>query len=389
MKKPLIMCALILGVFLPFISVKALSIGGQEVEVVTRGNGLYADEYETDKYDYRGANPNNYIWFNDEMWRIVSKEQDGTYKIILNSNIGSIVWGSNEISGGWTSSSLRTYLNEVYLQSITSNADLIVDHDWAVGSIIYNNNNLVTQIENENSTIWNGKIGLISASDYLRANSNIASCGTSYSLSTSCNNTNWLNSLFDVATNSNFVWTINGVGIYKSTSRNYIGNISSTYTSYGYSSYVYPTLYLSSDTFLTGNGTLSDPYVITDPPAEITVNYYIVGNAYGLSYTVPDSETLSSSTSYTASSLTNIESGNQRCDFIGWYTDEDLTEEWVDGTLLSEDLNLYGKWDCYTVVTVPDTALSITIGLTIVSLLLIIISIIVIYRTSISKKPNN
>ena len=60
------------------------TIGGQEVEIVESGDGLYKDTYEDGRLIYRGQNPNNYITFNDELWRIISKETDGTYKIIRN-----------------------------------------------------------------------------------------------------------------------------------------------------------------------------------------------------------------------------------------------------------------------------------------------------------------
>lgn len=36
--------------------------------VVTSGDGLYADSYESNVYTYRGANPNNYVTFNGETW---------------------------------------------------------------------------------------------------------------------------------------------------------------------------------------------------------------------------------------------------------------------------------------------------------------------------------
>ena len=51
-------------------------------EVVSSGDGLYVDQYEDERYVYRGSEPNNYIMFNDELWRIIAKESDGTYKII-------------------------------------------------------------------------------------------------------------------------------------------------------------------------------------------------------------------------------------------------------------------------------------------------------------------
>ena len=50
--------------------------------VVASGDGLYEDQYEIGRYIYRGSKPNNYIQFNNELWRIVAKETDGTYKIV-------------------------------------------------------------------------------------------------------------------------------------------------------------------------------------------------------------------------------------------------------------------------------------------------------------------
>ncbi|CCY46806.1 unknown [Firmicutes bacterium CAG:822] len=61
------------------------SIGGQPVEIVDSGDGLYEDTYESGRYVYKGANPNNYIEFdNGEVWRIIAKEADGTYKLLKN-----------------------------------------------------------------------------------------------------------------------------------------------------------------------------------------------------------------------------------------------------------------------------------------------------------------
>ena len=70
------------GVPLPPKPGEGESIGGQNVEVVTSGDGLYEDQYEDGRYIYRGSNPDNYIQFNNELWRIVAKETDGTYKIV-------------------------------------------------------------------------------------------------------------------------------------------------------------------------------------------------------------------------------------------------------------------------------------------------------------------
>ena len=57
--------------------------------VVTSGDGLYADSYESNVYTYRGANPNNYVTFNGETWRIISANtSDNTIKIIKDTSIG-------------------------------------------------------------------------------------------------------------------------------------------------------------------------------------------------------------------------------------------------------------------------------------------------------------
>ena len=63
---------------------KVTNIGGVRIPVVESGDGLYVDDTRAGRYVYRGSNPNNYIEFNDELWRIVAKEADGTYKIVRN-----------------------------------------------------------------------------------------------------------------------------------------------------------------------------------------------------------------------------------------------------------------------------------------------------------------
>ena len=73
--------------------------------VVNSGDGLYIDTYEEGRYVYKGANPNNYITFNNELWRIIAKEADGTYKIIRNEVLSNQAWH--------TASSCSTAYNNV------------------------------------------------------------------------------------------------------------------------------------------------------------------------------------------------------------------------------------------------------------------------------------
>ena len=79
-------------------------------------NELYTDEHGDIRY--YGASPNNYVSFNNELWRIIGVI-DGKIKIIKNKNIGKYAWASNG-SNNWNNASLKSYLNEDYYNSINS-----------------------------------------------------------------------------------------------------------------------------------------------------------------------------------------------------------------------------------------------------------------------------
>ena len=129
-------------------------------DIVTSGDGLYEDEYEDGRYFYKGGNPNNYVTFNNEQagWRIVSIEPDGTIKIMRINSIGDQYWDEHGSNNWARPASLNTYLNGTYYNGLNSTAQSqIVAKDWSIGAVTYDNNNLATQINNENATKWNGK----------------------------------------------------------------------------------------------------------------------------------------------------------------------------------------------------------------------------------------
>lgn len=226
------------------------------------GDGLYADEYEDEKCIYKGVNPNNYITFNNEEWRILSVESDGTIKIILNRGLGNRTW-DNLMANDWTSSTLNTYLNGDYLTSITENSDKIASHNWNIGAVTADNNDLVDQITKENEKIWEGKVGLVSASEYLRANSNKEQCET-FSLNNSnntvCSATNWI---FNILGSSSF-WFLSSEAnsgefvFYVGVNGRIGSDLSDSY------SQVLPVIYLTQDIKISGNGTQDDPYTINE-----------------------------------------------------------------------------------------------------------------------------
>ncbi len=207
------------GVPLPPKPGEGESIGGQTVEVVTSEDGLYEDQYEAGRYIYRGSEPNNYIQFNNELWRIVAKETDGTYKIIrdelLPQNEGYTTmaydeanhrttenntyctepdWGcgvfaavsgtfqtpNGNYSGTVTEdSSIKEYLNNTYYPTLTGIAKTQVQsHTFNIGSVQYldqsGNDSIEKNIAGEKMYKWTGNVGLINVSDVLKASTNTA-----------------------------------------------------------------------------------------------------------------------------------------------------------------------------------------------------------------------
>ena len=164
-------------------------------------DGLVADTYENGRYFFKGADPNNYITFNGEEWRILSVEYDDTIKIVKNSSIEDSLLFDSGKSSDWSSSSLSKYLNETYVNTL-ADVDSITEHSFAAGATTlnsdYTNLSLNEQVISENSSYWSGRIGLLTASEYLRANTNSEECGSLYLNNTNydnCRTTNYLSKL--------------------------------------------------------------------------------------------------------------------------------------------------------------------------------------------------
>lgn len=243
------------------------TIGGQPVEIVDSGDGLYEDSYEDGKYTYKGANPKNYITFNNETWRIISVNSSGLIKIMRNESTGNRAFDSGG-SNVWETSDIKSYLNDTYLPTITTNQDKIVSHTWSIGAVTNDNSDLADQINDENGTQSQSvSIGLITASEYLRANNNTEQCGNmniNNTNRTTCFTTNWM---YNIAPSESYLWTIspgagNSAVFYvfgRVTGRG--GRLSSNFANIWGG--VSPVLYLGSDITLTGDGSEGNPYVIS------------------------------------------------------------------------------------------------------------------------------
>ena len=237
---------------------------------------------------YMGADPNNYVSFNNELWRIIgvfdvksseNGESEKRLKIIRDESIGDYAWDPNE-KNNWLTASLNTYLNGTYLNSLTSEAESMIGNTlWNLGGVssyTSSSNGLAshfynyergTTVYSGNPTTWIGKIALMYPSDYGYATrggttTNRASClakelsswnDSSYS---DCKNNDYL---YD---SSNYQWTL--------TSRSNTNFVFYIYSSgYVNSNYTFdfkgtrPTLYLNSNVLIaSGDGTKNNPYTL-------------------------------------------------------------------------------------------------------------------------------
>ena len=272
---------------------------------------------------YIGADPNNYVRFNDELWRIIgvfnniddgSGTKETRLKIIRNEPIGKYSWdnkatgtGSSTSSYGsndWSDSALQIVLNNgVYwnrtsgecpygrngattscdfsTNGLTEEAKTMISNAvWNLGgtaSYASSNNGLAnhfygyergTTVYTGRPTEWIGQIGLMYPSDYGYATSggssmNRASCLAkelnNWGSVSDCYNNDWL---YD---SSNHQWTLTPFSAY-SGNVFYVSAYGYVYDLYarGTNFAVSPALYLSSNVKISGGtGTSSDPYQLS------------------------------------------------------------------------------------------------------------------------------
>ncbi len=278
------------------------------------GEGLKIDNTPDQNIRYYGSDPNNYVSFNNELWRIIGVFGDNV-KLVRKDSLGELSWDSSESSvnngwgvNEWSQSALKNYLNAMYYggTSVTcyngkskkevtcptgtieeTSKSLIDYHTWNTGAPNFNNlynsttksldtvefykaergtkngkictsgtycNDTVTR-----TTEWTGYIALPYVTDWAYASSE-DDCNTKMDKSSTykCKNNNWMQrstiawylSPNARGSDAGFAWYVSGDG----------------YASYGYAPYSYavaPSIYLKSNVLIeSGNGTSSNPYIL-------------------------------------------------------------------------------------------------------------------------------
>ena len=231
-------------------------------------------------YRYAGASDsvNNYICLGSDattcpdanLFRIIGVFGDKT-KVIRAKLVGSKQWHTSE-SNTWSSSSLNTYLNGEYLTSLGTLADKIATTTWKVGGGSFSN--IGTSVpatayqyevgSNASTTTVDKKIGLMYVTDYYYSASPSAWTLVGYNSSDATKDYRAATSINWLYLGSN-EWTISR---YTDDSRcafcvyayGYVGN---KYVDSG--AVVRPSFnLLSSTTYVSGSGSMSDPVRVTD-----------------------------------------------------------------------------------------------------------------------------
>jgi len=286
-------------------------------------SSLAYDETVDNNLRYVGSNPNNYVSFNNELWRIIgvmNNIDDGTgkketrLKIARNQSIGSFAWQGSSTHNEWSQSDLMKLMNPGYESqaiggslywnrsagkcykgdiqlptgansdcSFTSNGlteqarNLVGDAVWHTGTV--NSFKSMTTIQSYmlergtgvtctncsdgvvRQTTWIGKVALMYPSDYGYSNTN-KTCW-SYNLydtwNGACKNTSWLTVYW------NYAISPMPKGTYGHTNLvTIVGAYNGVVEGQDQNAQdTYPQLYLKSNVRITsGTGSSTDPFLL-------------------------------------------------------------------------------------------------------------------------------
>ncbi len=298
--------------------------GGYYIESLLESNPKTMNNDDPDgNVRYMGKNPNNYVLFNNELWRIigvfdVASTEGGALekrlKIIRNEVIVGSAWDNKPLGVGssdseygsndWTDSALMEVLNNgsYWKRTIglcpsgqngaTKNCDfsntglteeskkLIGDAVWNLGGPTNTSDNTIedyygyergTIVYEGRPTIWTGKIGLLYPSDFGYATSGGSTTSRNECLNIPVGSSGWCASSYSDCYSNNYLystttyWSITPLS-YDSSGAIDIhsaGCISGSENNIVGNMYIRPTIYLKSTVIITGgDGSSTNPYTL-------------------------------------------------------------------------------------------------------------------------------
>ncbi len=284
------------------------NIDFKEPTLIEYLKNLESSELVEDDYGnlrYIGADPNNYVLFNNELWRIIGvmkdvENADGTkedkVKLIRGNSIGSYSWDNKGDYGSsnWSTSALQKVLNSgAYWNRTSGNCpsskygttktcdfsesglteeskNMISESVWNLGSSSSSKitSELYTlergeKVYSTNPTKWTGKVGLMYPSDYGYATAGGATTDRNTCLNaplanwnesgvSDCKDNDWLlrSSQWTLASSSNNIFVVE-----------ILGNVIDRWA---YASYtLHPSIYLNPSIEIdNGVGSSTSPFVL-------------------------------------------------------------------------------------------------------------------------------
>ena len=215
---------------------------------------------------YKGSNANNYVKFNDELWRVIGVVDNKVKLVSVNSlsgytaDLSTLTFTKEEMQTSidpTTNEEVQTPVSVTYFDKLSAAAQSMVEVNstWYNGTINDLNQNANQVLVAEKLSSVTGNVGTISLSDYMFAPSD-TSCvdktvtnfndSVNYS---NCYKMNYLNR------NTN-MWTLTGLYAVNNNTIE-LGTSEDTRV-------IYPSVYLK-DTVLvsSGNGLKNNPYILT------------------------------------------------------------------------------------------------------------------------------
>ena len=162
------------------------------------GDGLYADNSIigkdesldfASKYYFKGENVNNYFWYDNHCFLIMSINNNDTLKVVhIGTTADESCQDVKEVNkqmpfstsrnNSWTQSNIYSLLNdfeeEEKLFDEKINLDVFVEGDWYSGMVDSNSQkDMLDHISDERNSTYTSKIGIITLSEYLKASSGV------------------------------------------------------------------------------------------------------------------------------------------------------------------------------------------------------------------------
>ncbi len=194
-------------------------------EIVYEGNGLYIS---AGNYIYKGDVGNNYVSFNNMLWRIIQINKDNTIDLILDDYINIFSW--NNEATAFKNSDVFKYLNDNFLNNLDK--DMLVKNSFCTDKIT----DLTSITCNEQD--MDSYVKLLDITSFLN------SIKGSKTYLTKSDEIFWLNNYSD-----DKVWHVNGINASLSDSTNFYE--------------IRPVIKLKSSIYYKkGDGTKNNPYII-------------------------------------------------------------------------------------------------------------------------------